>query len=241
MKDLIILGAGGAGEDIISLVNEINKSGAQWRIMGFLDDNPKLKGKIKMGVPILGPIEECDKYPKAYFISSIANPIDRIIRRQIWDKVKTLGGKFATLVHPTVVVYEGVSIGEGTVIQANCVLATRAQIGEDVHMAYGCNVAHETVIKEHVTLGSGVNLSSGVVVNEDCYIGAGVSTAHDINIDKDILVTVGAAVVTNLNNCQSHKWYGVPAVTEKQYIEGILSNKIVKQLRKKIYGQEKNK
>jgi len=236
MKDLIILGAGGAGEDIISLVNEINKTGEQWKIKGFLDDNPALLGKTKMGVKVLGPIEDCRKYLDAFFVSSIANPEERSIRRFIWEKAKSVEAKFAVLVHPSVVIYEGVSLGEGCVIQANCVLATRAQLYEDVHMAYGCNVAHETVIKEHVTLGSGVNLSSGVVINEDCYIGAGVSTAHDIEIEKDILVTVGSAVVTNLKNSQSQKWYGVPAISENQYIESLLSNKIVKQLRKKIYG-----
>lgn len=236
MRDLIILGAGGAGWDIVSLVNAINKKNRDWNILGFLDDNEELHGKSFLNVEVLGSIDDCKKYPDAFFVSSIANPTNRIVRRIIWERAKSFEAKFAILVHPSVVVYDGVSIGDGSVIQANCVLATNAQIGEDVHLAYGCNVAHETIIKDHSTLGSGVNLSSGVVVNEDCYIGSGVSTTHSIEIDRDVLITVGSAVVTNIKSNQSQKWIGVPAVTEKQYIESLICNKIVKNQRNKNHG-----
>ena len=200
MKQLIILGAGGSGWDIVSIVNAINAVNGEWEIVGFLDDNPALAGKEFCGVRVVGTIDDAVKYPKVYFVSSIANPTNRIIRRMIWDKVTRFGCEFATLVHPSAIIYDNVTIKKGCVVNANCMLGNGACLEEDVHLAYACNIAHETVLKSHVTLGTGVNLSSGVVIGEDCYIGAGVSSTHDITVEPDTLVAVGAAIIDDLVN-----------------------------------------
>ena len=228
MKKLIILGAGGAGWDIVSLTNAINAIKPEWEVLGFLDDNEALWGRTFVGKKVLGSIDTCGDYSEAFFVSSIANPTNRIIRRKIWDRVKGKGLRFATLIHPSVVIYDNVIIDEGSVVNANCVLGTGAHLYEDVHLGYGCNIAHETQLKEHTSLGSGVNLSSGVVVGSDCYIGAGVSSTHDITIKPDTLIAVGSAVVTNATAKDIDMWIGVPAVADKKYIEELTLKKSLK-------------
>jgi sugar O-acyltransferase (sialic acid O-acetyltransferase NeuD family) len=228
MKDLIILGAGGAGWDIISLVNALNKEKKEWNILGFLDDNETLWGKSFLGIEVLGSIDRCNEYPNAYFVSSIANPTNRIIRRKIWDRVKQHGLKFATLVHPNVVVYDGAMIDEGCVVNANCVIGTCAHLYEDIHVGYGSNIAHETQLMEHTSLGSGVNLSSGVVIGSDCYIGAGVSSTHDIKVKPDTLVSVGSAIDSNATAKDVNMWIGVPAISDKRFIEDLILKKKLK-------------
>ena len=215
MKDLIILGAGGAGMDIISIVDAINKTGSQWNLLGFLDDNTELIGKMILGYPVLGSIDEGEKYPEAYFCSSIAHPSNRKVRRNVYDRVRCYSTKFAILIHPQTVVYAGVPFAPGVVVQAGCVFGTNATVREDVHFGYGCNIAHESTVQEHVALGSGVNISSGVTIGSDCYIGAGVSTSHDISILPDTLIGVGTAVVHNLNH--NDTWIGVPAVPAQEF------------------------
>ena len=227
MKDLIILGAGGSGEDISSIVEAINKESLAWNIMGYLDDNKDLIGKELCGHKVLGSIDTIIEYPEAYFISAIANPTNRIIRRFIYEKVKSLGGKFATLIHPSAILYDNVIIKEGSIINALCVLGSNCEIQEDVHLAYSCNIAHETIIGKHTSFGTGVNLSSGVIIGDDCYIGAGVSASHDIKIEENTLVSVGAAVVSDLNGNSQRMWIGVPAISIKEYMKNKikLSNK----------------
>lgn len=219
MKNLIILGAGGSGEDIVSIVKSINKINNTWNILGFLDDNKKLLGKELCGYKVLGNIDEAINFSNAYFISSIANPTNRIIRSFIYKKVKSLGGEFATLVHPSAILYENVELSEGTIVNALCVLGSNSKIKENVHLAYSCNVAHETIIGENSSFGTGVNLSSGVVIGKDCYIGAGVSVSHDIDIEENTLVSVGAAVVTDLKENTQRMWIGVPAISIKEYMK----------------------
>ena len=213
MKDLIIVGAGGAGMDIISLVHSINKIKEEWRILGYLDDNPDLFGNEILGYKVLDTIDNGSKFSSAYFVSSIANPTNRKVRRNVWNRIKLYSNKFATLVHPSVVFYDDVIIESGSVINAGSILGTKAIIRENVHLGYGCIISHETELKNHVSLGSGVRLSSGVIVGDDCYIGSGVSTSHDIEIDPDILVTVGSAVVSDLRYKISDTWIGNPAIS----------------------------
>ncbi len=211
MKDIIILGAGGAGMDLISTIHAINRINPLWNILGYLDDNPSILGKSVIGYQILGTIDECIKYPNAFFISSIAHPKNRELRRTIFERVTKHGLKFATLIHPNVTIFEDVEIGEGSVIRANSLLGSGAKLGKNVSVSTGCMVNHEVIVGDHTTMSSGVVIASGVYIGTDVYIGCGVRTAHDIKIESDIVIGVGAAVISNIDNKISDTWVGVPA------------------------------
>lgn len=228
MKDLIILGAGGAGWDITSICCAINKEEPTWNILGYLDDNTDLIGKEFNGYKVLDTIDNAVNYSNAYFVSSIANPHDRMVRRRIFDRVKSKGLRFAVIIHPSAILYNNVKIGEGSVVNALCVLGTNAKLKDDVHLGYSCTLAHEITIGTHCAMGTGVNISSGVKIGDDCYIGAGVSTSHDINIEADTLVTVGASVVRNLCTNKEREWIGVPAVSVNTYINNNQKIKSIK-------------
>jgi sugar O-acyltransferase (sialic acid O-acetyltransferase NeuD family) len=219
MKDIIILGAGGSGMDILGIIDAINEKTKAWNCLGFLDDNPQLIGQEILGYKVLGSIDDVVNYENCYFISSIAHPTNRIVRKFIWDRVTNASGRFATLVHPSSVIYPNVELSDGVVINANCTLGTGAVIKENIHLGYGCNIAHETIIGGHCSLGAGVNLSSGVTVGECSYIGCGVSSAHDVKIPHDTLIAVGTAVVEDIPYKKNTTWIGVPATTLKQYVK----------------------
>lgn len=53
-KNLLIIGAGDAGEKILREIRENPR--LNYEVIGFLDDNPKKKGLKIHGVPVLGPI-----------------------------------------------------------------------------------------------------------------------------------------------------------------------------------------
>ncbi|MEG0518325.1 MAG: hypothetical protein RR555_05595 [Bacteroidales bacterium] len=228
MKKLLILGAGGSGMDIITIIRDINKVNPEWEIIGFLDDNPKLLDKIVCNYKVLGTIDDGYKFPEAYFCSSIAHPNNRIIRRKVYQRVKQYSNKFATLIHPSTIIYNGASFAEGVVVNAGCIFGTNVKIMANVHFGYGCSIAHESVIESHVAFGSGVKVSSGVVIGSDSYIGAGVSTAHDVLISSDTLVAAGSAIVTNTS--QGDTWIGVPGIQLKNYVKKQLQiEKIIKE------------
>ncbi len=216
MNKIIILGAGGSGHDIISIINSINIINKTYEIIGFLDDNPKLYGKEFLGYKVLGEIKMLDYYTDVFFISSIANPVNRIVRQDIYNRIKTQGGRFCSLVHPSAILYDNVEIGDGVVINANCVFGTNVKIGDNVHFGYGCNIAHESIISNHCSFGAGVNLSSSNRIGSDCYIGCGVSSAHDISVCENTLIASGSSIVCDITD-NNDTWIGVPVEKLRKY------------------------
>ena len=64
MKDIVIIGAGGLGREILGLIQSINKKESRWRVKGFYDDGAEC-GKLIHGLPILGKVEALNAQQEA--------------------------------------------------------------------------------------------------------------------------------------------------------------------------------
>jgi FlaA1/EpsC-like NDP-sugar epimerase len=51
----------GAGDAAVGLVKELSRS-PEWRVVGFLDDDEKKRGRLLHGVRVLGPLEELARF-----------------------------------------------------------------------------------------------------------------------------------------------------------------------------------
>ena len=62
MKDLVIIGAGGVGQELTLIVEEINKKKEQWNLLGFIDDNKELYDNKVLGYKVLGGLNWLKKF-----------------------------------------------------------------------------------------------------------------------------------------------------------------------------------
>ena len=64
MKDIAIYGAGGFGREVACLIRIINESldEPRWKVIGFFDDNPDLKGTKNEYGTVLGGRDELNKW-----------------------------------------------------------------------------------------------------------------------------------------------------------------------------------
>src|SRR5207244_7574708 len=51
----------GAGDAAVGLVKELSRS-HEWRVVGFLDDDEKKRGRLLHGVRVLGPLEDLPRF-----------------------------------------------------------------------------------------------------------------------------------------------------------------------------------
>jgi hypothetical protein len=58
MQELIIVGAGGFGRELLQWVKDINKVKQKWIIRGFIDDNLKALDNYECDYNIIGGIED---------------------------------------------------------------------------------------------------------------------------------------------------------------------------------------
>ncbi len=198
MKRLIILGAGGTAFDLIDIAHAMNKQNPLWEIIGYLDDNLNLQGKIIYGYPVIGTIPDSEKFPDTFFASSIGDAYRPELRKFVREKVPFSNERFASLIHPTAIISETASIEPGAIIYGNVTLSAMVKVGHDVFLCGNTFLGHECVVGNHCVLSVGSFLASDVNVGDCCYLGVGVMIRHQIKIGQNSLIGMGTKVVKDV-------------------------------------------
>jgi sugar O-acyltransferase (sialic acid O-acetyltransferase NeuD family) len=208
-EDLVIVGAGGFARETAAAVAAVNGQSPQWRLLGFLDDNPALHGTTRSGQPVLGGTELLADLPDAHVLVCIVSPRAFTLRRDLADWLGIPDERFATVVHPSAQLAPGCSIGPGSVLLANVVLTADASLGRHVFVMPSTVITHDDVIEDYVTLTSGVRVSSVVTIGTGTYVGSGTLIREGVTIGPWSLVGMGAVVLRDVPGGQV--WVGNPA------------------------------
>ena len=197
MDNLIIIGAGGLGREVAWLVERINHQSPTWNLLGFVDDNPNLHHTIVNGHPVLGGCETLAAYPDAYAVCAVGAPK---VRRRIIERIKTISPsrKYATLIDPTVEKSDTVTIGEGCIVCAHCILTVNIRIGDHVIVNLDCKIGHDAVVDDFATVHPSVNISGDVHVGEGAELGTGTRIIQRTAIGRNAVVGIGSVVVNDI-------------------------------------------
>lgn len=102
------------------------------------------------------------------------------------------------LIHPSAVVSESATIGNGTVVMAGAVIQASAKIGENCIINTGASVDHDCVLEDFVHIAPGAHLCGGVHVGEGTLVGVGVGIAPQTTISAWSLVKAGRIEIESL-------------------------------------------
>lgn len=193
MKELIIIGASGLGREVAWIVERINAHKQTWNLLGFLDDNLELEEKKINGYPWLGVVDSASDYPDAWYMCAVGSSR---IRRSIINKIGDV--KYATLIDPSVLLSDTVSVGEGTVIGAYSVLGVNSFIGKHVLIRVDDMIGHDAVLNDFVTIYPSVNVSGNVEIGECTEIGVGSQIIQSKKVGHDTIVGAGSVVVKDI-------------------------------------------
>lgn len=200
MKRLIIIGASGHGK----VVADIAKKNGYDEIV-FLDDNEIITECL--GFPVIGCvsayvdyIDDCD------FFVAIGN---LEARERIYNDLIAFGGNVVTLIHPSAVIANSVTVGYGTVVMAGAVINPSVAIGNGCIINTCASVDHDCIIGDLTHISVGAHLAGTVVVRESTIIGIGASVSNNIEITSDCIIGAGAVVVNDIK--EKGTYVGVPA------------------------------
>ena len=74
----MLIGARGSGKEVLLTINDCNKKSKKYQVLGFIDDDKELWGKIINGKKVLGGISWLlEKYSKIDCIVCIGDPLIR--------------------------------------------------------------------------------------------------------------------------------------------------------------------
>lgn len=116
-------------------------------------------------------------------------------RRTALEQARSLGARaFAVLVDPTSIVPRAFEIGEGSYINAGCIVGSHTRIGRFAFVNRSASLGHHVSVGDFASIGPGVVLAGQVEIGEDAFVGAGAVVLPRIRIGPGALIPAGAVV-----------------------------------------------
>jgi sugar O-acyltransferase (sialic acid O-acetyltransferase NeuD family) len=207
--DLVLIGAGGFGRETAQAVHALNDSGAAWRLLGYLDDDPARRGLVIDGTTVLGGRDLIAELPAASFVVCTGRPGDYASRLRIVGDLGLPPERYATIVHPSATISLSSSVGPGSVLLAQVTLTAAVTVGAHVAIMPHVTLTHDDVVADFATIASGVSLGGSVQVGKSAYLGAGALVGENCSVGALSLVGMGAVVTHDVPAAEV--WAGVPA------------------------------
>jgi sugar O-acyltransferase (sialic acid O-acetyltransferase NeuD family) len=167
MYDIIIIGAGGFGREVYLWAKDLF-SKDQYRIKGFLDDDPRILDNYDMDIDIIGNLDNYEIKNRDRFLFAIGD-ID--VKKHLVTKLKGKGAKFLTLVHPTAIVVDTAKIGEGAIICPFCLVSDNVRLDDFVMMNAYSSCGHDARIGKYCILSSYTAIAGFAVLEDEVFLG----------------------------------------------------------------------
>jgi sugar O-acyltransferase (sialic acid O-acetyltransferase NeuD family) len=193
MIKVLIYGSGSLARELFDF--ELNVKNRKIEFVGYInDEGPDLFFEEQTKLPrlTLNDFEE-----ELSFLVCVADPVSRSI---ISDKIKKIGGKLLTYIHPTALVSQNSFISEGCIIYPHVVISVNAKLGKSVILNSFTGVGHDVSIGDFTTISAYVDLTGFVKVGSRCFFGSGSRVVPGKSIGDDAKISAGITVIRSLKN-----------------------------------------
>lgn len=212
-RRLWVIGAGGFGREVVSLVRRVGRKGGGYAIAGVIDDDPSPENIARLerlGVPLAGDLEKVLRRTERW--SAVVAIGDAVVRERI---VRSLAEgaaaavDYPVLVDPDATVGQDVELGEGTVVAAGARLSACIRVGAHAHLDQNVTVGHDTMVGDFARLNPAACVSGDVTLGRGVLIGANATVLQGRSVGDHAVVGAGAVVTRDVAG--SRTVIGVPA------------------------------
>lgn len=204
MKDLIIVGAGGFGREVLYLALAINAHSKEWNIKGFINDDLNALDNIRCDYKILGKIKEWQPKSNEVFAMGIASPQ---AKEKLSKSLIEKGAEFVTLIHPRAVIQPFTQIGAGSVIGHSASIGDNVTIGNFVNIM-GSMIGQDSIIGDYSTTTGFTNVASANI-GKRVFIGSHAVILNHLTVGDDAYICAGSIVFSKVK--PGTKIFGYPA------------------------------
>jgi sugar O-acyltransferase (sialic acid O-acetyltransferase NeuD family) len=194
---LVIYGAGGHAKTILEMAYQID----EYNIIGILDDDQALAGKIVLGIPVLGSralLPALKEQGVDLAANGVGGILDINVRMKVFDLLEKAGYGFPRLIHPRAAVEKSARIDEGVQVFANAYIGTDATLSSKCMINTNAVISHDCEIGSYSHIAPGALLAGHVQVGERTLIGMGVTITIGIKIGSGVRIGNGATVLADV-------------------------------------------
>jgi sugar O-acyltransferase (sialic acid O-acetyltransferase NeuD family) len=193
----VIWGCAGHAKVLVSIIKSLNG-----RVIAFFDN--KEMPSILTGVPIYFGLQGFNAWIKeTQNLSHVTGLVaigghsgsDRMIIKNIF---RDAGLRLDPLIHPSAFVCDTATLGEGSQVLAQAVVAAESKLGDACIVNHKASVDHECILGDGVHLAPGATICGCVTVGDNVMIGAGSVVLPRLKIGPDTIIGAGAVVTKNV-------------------------------------------
>ncbi|MEO0411073.1 MAG: acetyltransferase [Pseudomonadota bacterium] len=189
-KPLIIFGLGDFGR-IARLYFE--RFGGRV-VTAFCVDEPK--ASTFEGLPVLAADALPSTDQAELFIAIGYSKVNKT-RAAVFSRFKAAGYTLASLVHPSVTLWEGTKIGENVMIFENNVVQPGVTLGDDVIIWSHNHIGHDASVGAHVFVSSEVCIAGRAAIGERSFLGINATIRDGITVGAGCIVGAGALLLSD--------------------------------------------
>lgn len=217
LKKVVIIGAGGFGRETLDIFDACNAVQPEYDVLGYIVQKEySPAGVIINDKPVLGDFDWLEEHHlEVQVICGVGPPHHRL---RLISMAEKIGCQFISIIHPSVIRTRWVSIGEGSIIAAGCILTNQICIGRHVQINLDCTIGHDALVSDFVTLSPGVHVSGNVTIGAGCSVGTGANIIEKLTLGEWSVIGAGSTLVSDVP--ANTTVVGVPGKVIKTHPEG---------------------
>jgi len=198
MKEVIIIGSGGHGAELDDYIYYNRKHGAEeYKIIGYLDDNPDNYSSYSFSAPLIGGVKDHDVRRDIYYIMGIAN---LAYRQKFVEQYIKSGAKFLSLIHAAAYISRSSKIGSGVIIGPNANLGPNTRIDDFSVINSRSSMGHDTIVGKYNFISPNVCFSGFTEVGNGNLFGINSATIPGIHIGNNNKIMAGMVIDKNIGD-----------------------------------------
>lgn len=159
MKNIVIIGAGDLGKELVWLIEDINKRQPTYLILGFLDDDLSKNTYSFCGYRVLGGTQKLEELNAKTPFSAVLAIQNGSIRKKIVEAHPDFD-QWETIIHPTAVIASSTKVGKGSVFFPQVTVSVDTYLGN-----FGLFYIHSTICND-CWIGSYVSVMANASISE---------------------------------------------------------------------------
>ena len=198
-KKIVLIGAGGFGREVASIIEVLNSIRPTYDLLGFLDDGSQYhEGMMIDGYPWLGShYWILDHKDEVVCTCCIAEPK---IKRRIQEELTEQGVTFETII-----AYAGfgfvaprTEIGPGCILYGGVTISVDCKIGAGVVMNQMVNIGHDCEIGDYTAIMPFTGISGNCRIGSEVKIGGHAFIVPGRKVGDSATIAAGSIVFSNV-------------------------------------------
>lgn len=202
-KPVIVIGNGGHARVLVeTLLN------AKRKILGF---TAPAKEHNLYSLDYIGQDHTILKFDSKVIelVNGIGSVSNTSLREKLFNKFKSQGYFFSSVIHPSAILSPSAALGEGVQILAGSVIQPFAKIDDNTIINTSSIIDHDCHIGKHCHISPSSTLSGGIHVGEGTHIGTATTIIQNIKVGRNVLIGAGSLVIRDIKD--NKVAYGTPA------------------------------